>query len=146
MLLERCWPFSNVPLQGYCSCKSSCYFCWLCLAGSAFWAWTSYVYADLLAFWLKRKAGLEHVVSPQALWVPDRKKWAETLKQQQSSSELAAISSNEQTVTVKVLAHMKKREQLTDRSAHSLILLWECFFLNFLMWEFKGLLLHLNVT
>lgn len=51
------------------------------------------------------------------------KKWVKTLKQQQSLSELAAISLNEQTVTVKALAHIKKWEQLTDHSAHSLILL-----------------------
>lgn len=53
----------------------------------------------------------------------DRKKWAKTLKHQQSSSELAAVGSNEQTVTVKALTHIKKWEQLTDPSARALILL-----------------------
>lgn len=34
LVLEKCRPFFNVSLQGYCSCKCSCHFCWLFLAGS----------------------------------------------------------------------------------------------------------------
>lgn len=52
----------------------------------------------------KKKAGLEHIASPQALKVADRKKWAKSLKQQQQSPcELAAISMSEQTVATKPL-------------------------------------------